>query len=49
MSLLRYHGRPWRPAEELIHHGPADKVLQDGRAYEPSGIEVLHLRPWSLT
>lgn len=44
-SLLRYYGRLWRPAEELIHHGPADKVLEDVRAYEPSGIDVLYLWP----
>ncbi|HEX9693739.1 MAG TPA: LLM class flavin-dependent oxidoreductase [Actinomycetota bacterium] len=44
-SLLRYYGRLWRPAEELIHHGPADTVLEDVRAYERSGIEVLYLWP----
>lgn len=44
-SLLRYYGRLWRPAEEMIHHGPADTVLEDVRAYEPSGIEVLYLWP----
>lgn len=44
-TLLRYYGRLWRSPEELIHHGPAEKVLEDVRAYEPSGIDLLYLWP----
>lgn len=44
-AALRYYGRIWRPAEELIHHGPAERALEDVRAYEASGIDVLYLWP----
>lgn len=29
----------------MIHHGPAERALEDVRAYEASGIDVLYLWP----
>src|SRR2546425_1988843 len=27
-SILRYYGRLWAPADQMIHHGPAAKILE---------------------
>jgi alkanesulfonate monooxygenase SsuD/methylene tetrahydromethanopterin reductase-like flavin-dependent oxidoreductase (luciferase family) len=42
-QVLRYYGQLWKPAEEMIHHGPPAKVAEDLRKYEESGIDELIL------
>jgi alkanesulfonate monooxygenase SsuD/methylene tetrahydromethanopterin reductase-like flavin-dependent oxidoreductase (luciferase family) len=40
-QALRYYGQLWKPAEEIIHHGPPEKVAEDLKLYEASGIDEL--------
>jgi alkanesulfonate monooxygenase SsuD/methylene tetrahydromethanopterin reductase-like flavin-dependent oxidoreductase (luciferase family) len=43
--LLRYYGQLRTEPENLIHHGPAEKIAEEVRAYEAAGIDVLILFP----
>jgi len=40
-QAIRYYGQLWMPAEEMIHHGPPEKVAEDLRKYEDAGIDEL--------
>jgi alkanesulfonate monooxygenase SsuD/methylene tetrahydromethanopterin reductase-like flavin-dependent oxidoreductase (luciferase family) len=42
---VRYYGTLSRPAEELIHHGPAAKLAEEVAAYERAGIDLLIVFP----
>jgi alkanesulfonate monooxygenase SsuD/methylene tetrahydromethanopterin reductase-like flavin-dependent oxidoreductase (luciferase family) len=42
----RYYGSQlWMPAEEMIHHGPPEKIAEEVAEYERAGIDVLILFP----
>jgi alkanesulfonate monooxygenase SsuD/methylene tetrahydromethanopterin reductase-like flavin-dependent oxidoreductase (luciferase family) len=41
--VLRYYGQLWTEPENLIHHGPAEKVAEDVARYADAGIDVLIL------
>jgi alkanesulfonate monooxygenase SsuD/methylene tetrahydromethanopterin reductase-like flavin-dependent oxidoreductase (luciferase family) len=41
--VLRYYGQLWTEPENLIHHGPAQKIAEEVRAYADSGIDTLIL------
>lgn len=43
--VLRYYGQLWTEPENLIHHGPAEKIAEEVRAYAEGGIDVLILFP----
>ena len=43
--VLRYYGQLWTEPENLIHHGPADKVAGEVHGYEAAGLDVLVLLP----
>lgn len=43
--VLRYYGQLWTEPENLIHHGPAEKIAEEVRAYAEGGIDVLILVP----
>jgi alkanesulfonate monooxygenase SsuD/methylene tetrahydromethanopterin reductase-like flavin-dependent oxidoreductase (luciferase family) len=43
--VVRYYGQLWTEPENLIHHGPAEKIAEDVKAYEEAGIDVLFLFP----
>jgi alkanesulfonate monooxygenase SsuD/methylene tetrahydromethanopterin reductase-like flavin-dependent oxidoreductase (luciferase family) len=43
--LLRYYGELRTEPENLIHHGPAEKIAEEVRGYEAAGIDVLILFP----
>jgi hypothetical protein len=45
IAASRRHGRGGPPPEGLIHHGPVEQILDDIRACEPSGIDLLYLWP----
>lgn len=40
--VLRYYrGQTWAPVEQLIHHGPPEKIAEDLRHYQDTGIDQL--------
>ena len=41
--VLRYYGQLWTEPENLIHHGPAQRIAEDVAAYAESGIDTLIL------
>jgi alkanesulfonate monooxygenase SsuD/methylene tetrahydromethanopterin reductase-like flavin-dependent oxidoreductase (luciferase family) len=41
--VLRYYGRLWTEPENLIHHGPGQKIAEEVRAYAEAGIDTLIL------
>jgi alkanesulfonate monooxygenase SsuD/methylene tetrahydromethanopterin reductase-like flavin-dependent oxidoreductase (luciferase family) len=41
--VVRYYGQLWTEPENLIHHGPAQKIAEEVRAYTDSGIDTLIL------
>ena len=43
--VLRYYGQLWTEPENLIHHGPPDKIAEEVDAYAAAGIDVLILFP----
>lgn len=43
--VLRYYGQLWTEPENLIHHGPAEKVAEEVKAYEAAGLDFLLLFP----
>jgi alkanesulfonate monooxygenase SsuD/methylene tetrahydromethanopterin reductase-like flavin-dependent oxidoreductase (luciferase family) len=43
--VLRYYGQLWGPAEDLIHHGPAEKIAAEVQGYAEAGIDTLVLFP----
>jgi alkanesulfonate monooxygenase SsuD/methylene tetrahydromethanopterin reductase-like flavin-dependent oxidoreductase (luciferase family) len=43
--VLRYYGQLWTEPENLIHHGPADKIAEEVAAYAEAGLDVLMLFP----
>jgi alkanesulfonate monooxygenase SsuD/methylene tetrahydromethanopterin reductase-like flavin-dependent oxidoreductase (luciferase family) len=40
-QVLRYYGQLWTEPENLIHHGPPQKIAEDLKKYEASGIDEL--------
>jgi alkanesulfonate monooxygenase SsuD/methylene tetrahydromethanopterin reductase-like flavin-dependent oxidoreductase (luciferase family) len=42
---VRYYGELQRPPEELIHHGPPEKLAEEIAAYARSGIDQLIVFP----
>lgn len=47
--LVRYYGTLRKPFPELVHSGPADKLIEALRRYEEAGLDVLHVIPASRT
>jgi alkanesulfonate monooxygenase SsuD/methylene tetrahydromethanopterin reductase-like flavin-dependent oxidoreductase (luciferase family) len=43
--VLRYYGQLWTEPENLIHHGPGEKIAEEVRAYADSGLDYLILFP----
>jgi alkanesulfonate monooxygenase SsuD/methylene tetrahydromethanopterin reductase-like flavin-dependent oxidoreductase (luciferase family) len=41
--VLRYYGQLWTEPENLIHHGPPEKIAEDVVRYADAGIDVLIL------
>lgn len=41
--VLRYYGQLWTEPENLIHHGPAQKIAEEVAAYHDAGIDTLIL------
>jgi alkanesulfonate monooxygenase SsuD/methylene tetrahydromethanopterin reductase-like flavin-dependent oxidoreductase (luciferase family) len=41
--VLRYYGQLWTEPENLIHHGPAEKIAEEVAAYAGAGIDTLIL------
>jgi alkanesulfonate monooxygenase SsuD/methylene tetrahydromethanopterin reductase-like flavin-dependent oxidoreductase (luciferase family) len=41
--VLRYYGQLWTEPENLIHHGPPEKIAEDVARYADAGIDVLIL------
>ena len=41
--VVRYYGQLWTEPENLIHHGPGQKIAEEVRAYEDAGIDTLIL------
>ena len=41
--VLRYYGELWTEPENLIHHGPPEKIAEDVARYAEAGIDVLIL------
>jgi alkanesulfonate monooxygenase SsuD/methylene tetrahydromethanopterin reductase-like flavin-dependent oxidoreductase (luciferase family) len=41
--VVRYYGQLWTEPENLIHHGPGQKIAEEVRAYADSGIDTLIL------
>jgi alkanesulfonate monooxygenase SsuD/methylene tetrahydromethanopterin reductase-like flavin-dependent oxidoreductase (luciferase family) len=39
--VVRYYGQLWTEPENLIHHGPAQKIAEEIAAYADSGIDTL--------
>ena len=39
--VVRYYGQLWTEPENLIHHGPAQKIAEEVQAYADSGIDTL--------
>jgi alkanesulfonate monooxygenase SsuD/methylene tetrahydromethanopterin reductase-like flavin-dependent oxidoreductase (luciferase family) len=42
-QVLRYYGQLWTEPENLIHHGPAEKIAEEVAGYADAGIDVLIL------
>src|SRR5205814_2060710 len=40
-QVIRYYGQLWTEPENLIHHGPPDRVAEDLRKYQDSGIDEI--------
>lgn len=43
--VLRYYGELWTEPENLIHHGPAEKIAEEIAGYADAGIDVLVVFP----
>lgn len=43
--VLRYYGQLWTEPENLIHHGPSEKIAEEVKAYADGGLDVLILFP----
>jgi alkanesulfonate monooxygenase SsuD/methylene tetrahydromethanopterin reductase-like flavin-dependent oxidoreductase (luciferase family) len=43
--VLRYYGQLWTEPENLIHHGPADKIAEEIAAYADAGLDLLIVFP----
>jgi alkanesulfonate monooxygenase SsuD/methylene tetrahydromethanopterin reductase-like flavin-dependent oxidoreductase (luciferase family) len=43
-QVLRYYGQLWTEPENLIHHGPADKIAEELAAYEEA-VDILIVFP----
>jgi alkanesulfonate monooxygenase SsuD/methylene tetrahydromethanopterin reductase-like flavin-dependent oxidoreductase (luciferase family) len=41
--VLRYYGQLWTEPENLLHHGPAEKIAEEVARYAETGIDVLIL------
>jgi alkanesulfonate monooxygenase SsuD/methylene tetrahydromethanopterin reductase-like flavin-dependent oxidoreductase (luciferase family) len=41
--VLRYYGQLWTEPENLIHHGPGQKIAEEVRAYAEAGVDTLIL------
>jgi alkanesulfonate monooxygenase SsuD/methylene tetrahydromethanopterin reductase-like flavin-dependent oxidoreductase (luciferase family) len=41
--VLRYYGQLWTEPENLIHHGPPEKIAEDVARYAETGLDVLVL------
>jgi alkanesulfonate monooxygenase SsuD/methylene tetrahydromethanopterin reductase-like flavin-dependent oxidoreductase (luciferase family) len=41
--VLRYYGELWTEPENLIHHGPAQRIAEDVARYDEAGLDVLIL------
>jgi alkanesulfonate monooxygenase SsuD/methylene tetrahydromethanopterin reductase-like flavin-dependent oxidoreductase (luciferase family) len=41
--VLRYYGELWTEPENLIHHGPPEKIAEDVARYDEAGVDVLIL------
>jgi alkanesulfonate monooxygenase SsuD/methylene tetrahydromethanopterin reductase-like flavin-dependent oxidoreductase (luciferase family) len=41
--VLRYYGELWTEPENLIHHGPAEKIAEEVARYTETGIDILIL------
>jgi alkanesulfonate monooxygenase SsuD/methylene tetrahydromethanopterin reductase-like flavin-dependent oxidoreductase (luciferase family) len=41
--VLRYYGQLWTEPENLIHHGPPEKIAEDVARYAEAGLDVLIL------
>jgi alkanesulfonate monooxygenase SsuD/methylene tetrahydromethanopterin reductase-like flavin-dependent oxidoreductase (luciferase family) len=39
--VLRYYGQLWTEPENLIHHGPAQKIAEEVHEYADAGIDTL--------
>jgi alkanesulfonate monooxygenase SsuD/methylene tetrahydromethanopterin reductase-like flavin-dependent oxidoreductase (luciferase family) len=39
--VLRYYGQLWTEPENLIHHGPPEKIAEEVARYADAGIDVL--------
>jgi alkanesulfonate monooxygenase SsuD/methylene tetrahydromethanopterin reductase-like flavin-dependent oxidoreductase (luciferase family) len=43
--VLRYYGQLWTEPENLIHHGPQEKIAEEVQAYAEAGVDTLILFP----
>jgi alkanesulfonate monooxygenase SsuD/methylene tetrahydromethanopterin reductase-like flavin-dependent oxidoreductase (luciferase family) len=43
--VLRYYGELWTEPENLIHHGPGEKIAEEVKAYAAAGLDYLILFP----
>jgi alkanesulfonate monooxygenase SsuD/methylene tetrahydromethanopterin reductase-like flavin-dependent oxidoreductase (luciferase family) len=43
--VLRYYGQLWTEPENLIHHGPPEKIAEEVKSYADAGLDVLILFP----
>jgi alkanesulfonate monooxygenase SsuD/methylene tetrahydromethanopterin reductase-like flavin-dependent oxidoreductase (luciferase family) len=43
--VIRYYGELWTEPENLIHHGPAEKIAEQVAAYADAGLDLLILVP----
>jgi alkanesulfonate monooxygenase SsuD/methylene tetrahydromethanopterin reductase-like flavin-dependent oxidoreductase (luciferase family) len=43
--VVRYYGQLWAAPEDLIHHGPADKIAAEVQGYAEAGIDTLVVFP----
>lgn len=43
--VLRYYGSLWTEPENLIHHGPAEKIAEELAAYADADLDVLVVFP----
>lgn len=40
-QVLRYYGQLWTEPENLIHHGPPERIADDLRKYQAAGLDEL--------